>query len=321
MGKVTIKELSCRLAFSLEEKEEFTKDVIQQWYEYWDGKVYVSFSGGKDSIVLLHQVRKLYPEVPAVFVDTGLEYPEIRSFVKTIDNVIWLRPKITFHKVIKKYGYPVVSKENAQKIYEIRNTKSEKLRSKRLYGDSKGNGKLPEKWKYLIDAPFKIHNYCCIVLKKRPIYKYEKLSNRAAIVGIMTTDSRLRKISYLEKGCNSFESVRSMSTPIAIWKESNIWEYIKKYNISYSKIYDMGYDRTGCMFCMFGLHMEKGENRFQRMARTHSKQYKYCIEKLGLGEVLDYLKLSYKPVQGFLPQEVLEKNCKLSEEPLIHVTE
>lgn len=44
---------------------------IREWYEYWDGQVYVSFSGGKDSTVLLHLVRQQYPEVPAVFVDTG----------------------------------------------------------------------------------------------------------------------------------------------------------------------------------------------------------------------------------------------------------
>jgi hypothetical protein len=51
----------------------------------------------------------------------------------------------------------------------------------------------------------------------------------------------------------------------------------------------MGYERTGCMFCMFGLHCEKeGETRLDQMAKTHPKQHKYCMEKLGLDEVLKW---------------------------------
>jgi len=311
MNKVTDCELRQRQHFSLEEKEEFTADVIQQWYEYWDGYIYISFSGGKDSTVLLHQVRKLYPDIPAVFINTGLEYPEIINFIKTIDNVIWLRPKMPFHKVIEKYGYPVVSKENADKLYDIIFTKSEKLRNKRLHGDTKGNGKLPEKWKYLLKAPFKISGKCCLELKKKPVKKYEHKSKRHPIIGTMTTDSRLRQTYYKRVGCNSFDDIRPISRPLSIWMEADIWNYIKKYNIPYSKIYDMGYDRTGCMFCMFGVHLEKGENRFQRMAITHPKQYVYCMEKLGIKEILQYIKVPYKSVHGFFSQEYIRENFKI----------
>lgn len=61
-----------------------TKNRIKEWYDYFGGQVYVSFSGGKDSTVLLHIARELYPDIEAVFVNTGLEYPEIRKFVKTV---------------------------------------------------------------------------------------------------------------------------------------------------------------------------------------------------------------------------------------------
>ncbi len=287
-------QLKQRQGLPLEIKEGLTYNRIRSWYEHWNGEVYVSFSGGKDSTVLLHQVRKYYPRVKACFVDTGLEYPEIRDFVKTIDNVVWLKPKMHFKAVIEKYGYPIISKETAEKINEIRTTKSEYLKNKRLHGDEKGNGKLAEKWKYLINSQFKISSKCCAVMKKRPLAAFEKKTGLKPYVGIMTYESRLREQSVLANGCNAFNIGKPQSRPLAFWFDEDVWGYIRKYNIPYSKIYDMGYDRTGCMFCMFGAHLEKGQNRFQRMSQTHPKQYKFCIEALGLGEVLDFIGVEYK---------------------------
>ena len=77
---------------------------------------YLAFSGGKDSTVLLYIVRSLYPDIEAVFVDTGLEYPEIRKFVKTFHNVTILRPELSFDKVIQEHGYPIISKEVSETI-------------------------------------------------------------------------------------------------------------------------------------------------------------------------------------------------------------
>ena len=59
----------------------------------------------------------------------------------------------------------------------------------------------------------------------------------------------------------------------------------------------MGETRTGCMFCMFGIHLEGTPNRFQRMAKSHPKQYKYCIKTLGCGKVMDYIGVDYKPIK------------------------
>jgi 3'-phosphoadenosine 5'-phosphosulfate sulfotransferase (PAPS reductase)/FAD synthetase len=293
MAKLEHWQLKQRQGQPLDIKEQLTANRIKAYYERLEGNVYVSFSGGKDSTALLHQVRRIYPNVPAVFVDTGLEYPEIRDFVKTIDNVIWLKPKMPFTQVIEKYGYPVISKETAQKIKEVRTTKSEKLRNKRMNGDEYGNGKISEKWKFLINAPFKISDRCCHIMKKEPIKRYEKETGRSAIVGTMAADSRLRETSYLQHGCNSFEG-RPMSTPMAFWLECDVWDYIKKYGIKYSKIYDMGYTRTGCMFCMFGLHLDKS-NRFDRMKKTHPQIYNYCMDKLGLREVIRYCGIVSQP--------------------------
>jgi hypothetical protein len=107
-------ELQRRQALPLPEKIRQSLERIREWYQAFDGNVAVSYSGGKDSEVLLWLVRSVFPEVPAVFVNTGLEYPEIVRHVKNHDNVIILRPRIPFHKVVKTYGYPLISKKVAR---------------------------------------------------------------------------------------------------------------------------------------------------------------------------------------------------------------
>ena len=115
-------ELAIMQGYSLERKIQLTCERIQAWYEHYDGKVYISFSGGKDSTVLLDIVRNRcgYTDVPAVFCDTGLEYPELREFVNTIDNVVILKPKKNFKQIIKEYGYPIFGKEIAETIFYSR---------------------------------------------------------------------------------------------------------------------------------------------------------------------------------------------------------
>lgn len=107
-------------ALPLERKIQITQARIIEWYQRYDGNVCVSFSGGKDSTVLLHIARQLYPGIPAVFSDTGLEYSAIREFVKTWDNVDIIRPDMNFGQVITTYGYPIIGKEVAEAIYYAR---------------------------------------------------------------------------------------------------------------------------------------------------------------------------------------------------------
>ena len=119
-NRYTPEDLKIMQSWSLERKIQVTQTRIIEWYQKNNGKVYVSFSGGKDSTVLLDLARRIYPDVPAVFIDTGLEYPELREFVKTIQNVTWLKPEMNFRKVIEKYGYPVISKCGGGEIYSAR---------------------------------------------------------------------------------------------------------------------------------------------------------------------------------------------------------
>jgi len=93
-----------------------TKSLIENYYNENDGNVYVSFSGGLDSNVLLHIARQVIPTMKGVFSNTGLEYPEIVKFVKTFNNVDIVKPKMRFDEVIEKHGYPVVSKRISRYI-------------------------------------------------------------------------------------------------------------------------------------------------------------------------------------------------------------
>ena len=119
--KHTISDLYQMQSLPLEQKVILTQNRLEQWVNHFglDG-TYISFSGGKDSAVLLDIARKMYPTMQAVFVDTGLEYPEIRNFVKGYDNVVWLKPKMNFRQVLDKYGYPVISKEVSECVYGAR---------------------------------------------------------------------------------------------------------------------------------------------------------------------------------------------------------
>lgn len=306
--------LKMRQSMSLEDKIRYTKRRITEWVEHYGIEgVYVSFSGGKDSTVLLHIARQIYPNLKAMFVDTGLEYPEIKQFVKSFENVDIIRPKMMFNKVIEDYGYPIISKEVAEAVYNARKhiidgkkykAHFDKLMGLKLDKDGKPSQFNCSKWKFLLEAPFKISNKCCNVMKKTPAHKYQKETVRVPIIATMAEESRLRTQQYLKQGCNGFNNKIPTSTPMAFWTEQDVLKYIHDFNIPYASVYGeiiedeglyktTGCKRTGCMFCGFGCHLEKEPNRFQMLAKTHPVQYDYIINKLGMGKVLDFIGVKY----------------------------
>lgn len=417
-NKHTISDLYQMQALPLSAKIRMTELRIRAWVEeYGEDGVYVSFSGGKDSTVLLAIARHLYPNLKAVFVDTGLEYPEIRQFVKRFDNVDWLKPKLTFKQVIDKYGYPFISKEVSECVYGAKKflarggyrqfyrklcgigeyrkeevsvrvqqthgtwqvcsdrrsggqtTSTESLgdwenipvRAKILFGImTKGN--IPsgarsrfscERYKFFLeDGAPEISSECCKVMKKSPVHTYTRQTGRKPITAQMASESRLRTQQWLKNGCNGFDMKSPISNPMAFWTEQDVLLYIRNVQDEYDRnlrlcnmevrnakdrrernqarkwvrrnrrfeicsvygeivtddeesgqmtlsdidsgIFDLerpllhttGCERTGCMFCGYGCHLEKNPNRFEKMKVTHPKQYEYIMkpkEEGGLG--------------------------------------
>lgn len=362
-------------ALPLSIKVQMTQARVRDWVsEFGVDGVYVSFSGGKDSTVLLDIVRGLYPEVPAVFVDTGLEYPEIREFVRTFDNVTWIKPEMNFRRVIEKYGYPFISKEVCECVYGAkkylksmnksntiarqtdRQTDSricisstncselvsmlQKRRNRRaalLFGIMDNQWKIranipkedkssfsKTRYKFLLDAPFDVGNQCCLVMKKKPARDYFRKTGRHPITAQMASESALRLQKWLQFGCNAFSSKHPISNPMSFWTEQDVLEYIVEHKLKIASVYGeivedygsefdgqmdfcdfglaenvrglktTGCQRTGCMFCGYGCHLEKSPNRFERMKETHPKQYEYLFrdwEKGGLGykRVIDWI--------------------------------
>ena len=115
----------------LNRKIQITQTRIIEWYQHYQGNVCISFSGGKDSTVLLHIARQIYPDIKAVFSNTGLEYPEIREFVNGFDNVDIVTPSMNFGQVISQYGYPLIGKEVAEAIYYARRIRSQNVQVER----------------------------------------------------------------------------------------------------------------------------------------------------------------------------------------------
>ena len=314
--KYTAQDLKDMQAWPLERKIQVTQTRILEWIQRWgEDHVYVSLSGGKDSTVLLDLARRVLPSIPAVFCDTGLEYPEIRQFVKTFENVTWIRPEKRFDEVIKEYGYPIVSKEVSRCVRHARNGSPYAI--SRFNGCNTDGTYSPYKernfkrWNYLVDAPFAISDQCCEIIKKKPFKAYEKTSGKRPIIAIMADESNLRRTQWLQHGCSVFDGERPISKPMSFWTEQDVLRYIQQFSIPMCPIYGnivqdkkgkfktTGESRTGCMFCMFGAHLRKRPNTFQRMQLTHPKQWEYCMKPieqggLGLSVPLDYIGCPWK---------------------------
>lgn len=337
------------LALDLQDKEILTYEKLDQWYTAWNGKCYVSFSGGKDSTVLAYLAARYLSSFRAppwplnlVFVNTGMEYPEVQKFVNEYTD--WLRrefpsvtinlarrrPKMNVRQVIDRHGYPIISKRISGYIRSARNN-PDSVRAKWIRGEEKTIFVSCGTWEFLIKAPFKISDRCCDVMKKQPMNYYAAETGWKAITAEMATESMQRREQWERTGCNAFQAKHPKGKPMSFWTEQDVLRFIVDRELPIASVYGdivasdgendyaetlidcklhcTGCQRTGCMFCAFGAHLEKGENRFERMRHTHPKHYDFCVgggaydpadgmwkpnEKgLGYGRVLDFIGVRY----------------------------
>ena len=306
-----LKELQ---SLPLDRKIQITQNRIQEWYMHYKGNVYVSFSGGKDSTVLAHLTKQLFPDVPLVFSNTGLEYTSIQKFARDA-GAIFIYPKMGFVNVVYTYGYPLISKEVAEAIYYARRIrygdvtatdgaktvirKRQELLGLRIVSVLNGEtGAMDdaksmfnkEKWLPAAqELPFAISHYCCMVMKKMPMKNYAHATNRKPIIGTLTDESRMRKQAWIRHGCNAFDSKSPSSQPMSFWTEQDVLKFIKESNIEIADVYGdictndnkkflycSKCDRTGCVYCGFGAH-SKGDNRFLTLAEVEPRKYDYCM--------------------------------------------
>jgi 3'-phosphoadenosine 5'-phosphosulfate sulfotransferase (PAPS reductase)/FAD synthetase len=257
------------------------EDIINQ---FGKDKVYISYSGGKDSTVLSHLIRQKYPDILHIFSNTTNEYPETLQHIQWEVNENGMNLKIAypedkyknkfnFKKVVEKYGFPMFSKEVSCAIRTYRRAETERTKQNSLDYIERNY----KKYKPYINL--NISDKCCEMLKKGPARKMaRKLKMECTFIGVLADESRKREVDWILHGCNYQTSKDMQSRPLSFWMEKDIYEYIEKFNVKIPKLYEMGYNRNGCMYCGFGVHHEGEANRYKKLKETHPRAYGYLVD-------------------------------------------
>lgn len=259
---------------------------IEELYYETDGCCYISFSGGKDSTVVLALVKMCEEiwtipknSIPAVFSNTGIELDITVDFVKWVKenyypNVKVIRPIKSFDWVLKNEGYPLRSKMRSKDIHQWQcGKRSDALLLLLLLGLC-GTGKYSVKHKVADrdmhflndDFPFTASNKCCDWMKKKPFELYAKENGmRGCFQGVRISEGGARdsaaktRLFHGGKLCTWVKNGVIQKAPIIDWTDDDIEEFIAKYNVPLSDAYTKyGLKRTGCMACPYSRHVDKG---------------------------------------------------------------
>ena len=258
----------------------------------------VAFSAGKDSTVLLHLLREYRPDIITIYGNTTIEFPECVKFARELKeqwqlNYHEARPDVSFWWVVEEYGWPLLGKHFG--VGGVAHKSSREI----FFGDLAAEGKLTGG--YAIQAEVPISSACCTFLKERPSQKLQRtLGVDGVFLGILAAESRRRMFNFLEYGEWYYAKSQKMwkCHPLAIWTDDDIWAYIRRFDVPYASLYNMGYHnsqgefichkRNGCMFC--GMDIGFPNNHLAIMRRTHPKAWKVLMINKGLGKVLMQLR-------------------------------
>lgn len=322
----TIEELKRLQSQPLDKKITMTEQRIRQWvHHYGEDGVYISFSGGKDSTVLLHIARRLYPNIKAMFVDVPTQYPELKQFAQKFENLDITHPKTSFMGVCEKYGFPLISKDVSQVIYESRHSaeingvdpRETSLYKRRFSEDSEILKKYPTfslaQWDFMFDSEFAVSHKCCVVMKKKPSHDYEHETKRLPILGTMACESKIRSTEWVKNGCNAFESKRPSSKPMSFWTENDVLEYIVKNDIEICSVYgdiveDYGKEVDGQMsLADFGCCAKNCKYKCKGVGRTGCVccGFGAHLDKKGEGR-FEKIKMTHPKIYGLL--DVIKNN-------------
>ncbi|HEY0068835.1 MAG TPA: phosphoadenosine phosphosulfate reductase family protein [Chloroflexia bacterium] len=316
--KLGWRRLKLYQSLSLDSKIRYAQRMIEQVLARHKAPV-VCWSGGKDSTVLLHLVKQYVPDIPVVFNDTGVEFPETRVFVQSLTqawniNLHVARPKHGegFWEVSERYGWPILGKEQSANIERGRRKVATELGGSNNSHETRSNGfisldqlqdiegldKLSDMERVLVSYDVDVSTRCCNFLKERPTKELElSLGVDCKILGIMASESRRRALLWIDHTDYFYNKRYYTSTqgiwkasPISIWLESDIWAYHERYNIPHCEIYDKGHDRNGCWTCAMGVKF----GQLERLRKSHPQLFDYLIVRRGMGRELLKAKLALR---------------------------
>lgn len=287
--------------YSFDDKIQLAKSKIVEFLEKLPNEeIMISFSGGRDSCVLRDLVHKVQDEIgkprSKLLIASEIFHPETLKFIKqNFKNEYEILPPLkSFEQIINENGYPIISKQIAQKINHLRTTHNHKKYIRAIFGlDGHKYGTLPLKYIHFLDHNFvdyEISHKCCDYIKGRI-----KKDKRPVFIGTTINESRLRKNAWIKYGCIQYHNNKSdVCKPLSLFTQKDIDQYIKCNNIEISNIYKLGYLRSGCVCCGFGLSLEeklKSEklipmNRFELLYKSNKELFTYFFIKLKMWKPL-----------------------------------
>ncbi|GHU69526.1 hypothetical protein FACS1894184_13700 [Clostridia bacterium] len=278
----TISDLNEMRSFSLQRKIQITTTRLIEWYNIYNGQVYLIFDGTPESRVLAELGAKLFASglvkengaLHLVHVRTGTELPELDAYIaaevdklsrKAEVNIDYLEPEHRYDKVITKYGLPAISREVSTSISAARRGAAWAIRDLTT-------GKYKQ-YKRILDSDVKVSPYCCEIMKEQPYNQYEARTGLSRVYPTLAENSESTQ-TWVSLGCNSTETRESR--PMSFWTRDDIADYGKFAGI------DMPDFPVGCAKCMFGKSMSYYCDLY-----ANKRYWDECVVAPGIVSILD----------------------------------